>query len=137
MIEDNADAWLIIRAALQQGFPEVTPVWASHATQALTYLETASKEASAKPRLILQDVYLPRREDGWALLKTIKTHPDYQPIPLIVLSQSADLADIQMAYELEAASYITKPATFHQWVSHVYTLRSYWLNVVTLPTSLT
>ncbi|WP_245776934.1 response regulator [Spirosoma endophyticum] len=86
---------------------------------------------------MLQEVYLPRRDDGWALLKTLKTHPVYQPIPVIVLSQSADIADIQMAYELAAASYITKPATFHQWLKYFYTLRSYWLTLVTLPTSLT
>ncbi|SFF29578.1 response regulator [Spirosoma endophyticum] len=65
VIEDNANHWLIIRAALQQGFPEVTPVWASHATQALTYLQTASQEVSTNPgSFYKRSTYLAGMMDG-------------------------------------------------------------------------
>lgn len=133
IVEDNADQWLIIRSVLTQCFPEVEPVWINNTDQAITYLEAHGQVTDKLPRLILTDLYLPRREDGWALLEFIKTHSFVRRPPVIMLSSSTDDGDIERSYSLNASSYIVKPETYHQWLNCFYTFRRYWWEVVTLP----
>ncbi|GAB3894624.1 response regulator [Spirosoma agri] len=133
IIEDNADQWLIIRSALSQCFPEVEPVWTNNATQALKYLEACSTDDAKLPRLILQDLYLPSREEGWGLLDSIKSHTLYRQIPLVILSNSQDHSDVLKSYTFSIASYIIKPITYHQWLTCFYTFRRYWWESVMLP----
>lgn len=133
IVEDNADQWLIIRAALSQCFPEVEPIWVNNPAQTLKYLETSSADENKLPRLILLDLYLPRREDSWGLLESIKTHSLYRQVPVVVLSHSQDHKDIAKSYTYSIASYIVKPFTFHQWLTCFYTFRRYWWESVTLP----
>ena len=133
VIEKDADQWLLIRSALARGFPEAEPVWVNNAAQAMTYLETASRNESSLPRLILVELHLPGREAGFGLLKTLKTHLLYRSIPLVVLSRSQQPTDIVESYGLGIASYIIKPVTTHRWLSCFYTFRRYWLESVALP----
>ncbi|GAB3738143.1 response regulator [Spirosoma lituiforme] len=134
VVENNADHWLIIRSALAQCFPEVEPIWMNHSTQTLSYLDKCSSDNTKLPRLILLEPYLPSQEDGWALLKSIKAHPQYQHIPIITLSHSQDYRDIVKSYSFSVAAYITKPTVYHKWLSCFYTLRRYWWELAILPT---
>ena len=133
IVEDSADQWLIIRSALNQCFPEVEPVWINSSEQAITYLETQSMDIAKLPRLILSDLYLPRMEDGIALLEFIKKHQFYRKPPVIMLSASQDEEVISTVYALNAASYIVKPISFHEWLNCFYAFRRYWWEIVTLP----
>ena len=131
--ESYPEHWLLIRSALAQCFPEVKPVWLNNAAQLLPYLKNASQGECKLPRLILQELHLPRREDGWALLESIKAHPVYQRIPVIALSHSKEQTDIVNSYTSGVASYIVKPTTYHQWLSCFYIFRRYWWESVTFP----
>lgn len=135
IVEDNADHWLLIRSALSQCFPEIEPIWVNNAAQALKHLENCLLDENKLPRLILMDLCLPRREDGWALLESIKTHAFYRRHPVVILSSSQDRADIEKAYAYGVASYIVKPTTYHQWLNCFYTFRRYWWETVALPLS--
>lgn len=135
VIEDNPDHWLIIRSALAQCFPEVDPIWMNHAAQVQTYLETCILTDAGLPKLMLLDLYLPRKEDGFSLLEFIKTHPVYRQVPIVMLSSSSDNRDIEKLYTYSVASYIVKPLTYHQWLKCFTTFRRYWLDIVTLPTN--
>ena len=136
VIEDNPDHWLIIRSALSQCFPEVEPIWLNHAAQVKTYLETCLLTGSGLPKLMLLDLYLPRKEDSFSLLEFIKDHPVYRQVPIVMLSSSSDNRDIEKLYTYSVASYIVKPLTYHQWVKCFGTFRRYWLDTVTLPKTL-
>ena len=131
IVENDADHWLIIRSVLARCFPEVEPIWVNNAAQAVTYLQQASLSKRKMPWLILLELHLPRPKDGWSLLELLKANPGYQSIPVIVLSHSADDNDITKAYTQGVASYIVKPTTYHKWLVCMYSLRSYWWEVVT------
>ena len=126
LIENNADQWLIIRSALSQCIPEVDPIWITNAAQSLTHLENCSPEKTNIPRLILMELYLPRRDDGLALLASIKRHPAYRQVPVIILSNSNDYNDIIETYQYGIASYMVKPSTFQEWLVGFYTFRRFW-----------
>jgi CheY-like chemotaxis protein len=126
VVEDSADQWLLMRSALAKCFPEIEPVWAKTVAQGWQYLETAQSEPTKQPRLVLLDIYVPRREDGFGLIGALKNHPVHRQIPLVVMSHSNDPGDIAEAYSHSVASYIPKPGTFHQWLSCFYTFKQYW-----------
>ena len=133
IIEDNADQWLIIRSVLAQSFPEVEPIWVNNVVQATRYLEVNAADAAKLPRLVLLDLYLPRREDGLSLLEFINGCLFYRKPPVVILSSSKDDDDITAVYAHNVASYIVKPGSYHEWLNCFYTFRRYWWEIVTLP----
>ena len=82
--------------------------------------------SSPRPGLILLDLRLPK-VDGLQVLKTIKTDPALNNIPVVVLSTSASEADIAMAYSNNANSYLVKPVDFQQFSELLETLGTYWM----------
>ena len=132
VIEDNADQWFMIHRALLERFPEVDPIWMQEPVQAIMYLD-ACKDPKDLPRLILLDLYLPHRTQGWNLLTTLKSHHLYREVPVVVLSQSTDAGDISESYNLRVNSYIVKPGNYEKWLDCISLFRQYWWDAVTLP----
>ncbi|MEY4641987.1 MAG: hypothetical protein RLZZ227_1981 [Pseudomonadota bacterium] len=102
----------------------------------LQYLrhEGAYKDTQAHPvpNLILLDLNMPRL-DGREALVQIKADPQLRSIPVIVLTTSKAEEDMLRAYELGAASFITKPVTFEKLVELMKSLGRYWIEFVELP----
>jgi DNA-binding response OmpR family regulator len=82
--------------------------------------------SSPRPGLILLDLRLPK-VDGLQVLKIIKADTDLNTIPVVVLSTSASEADIAMAYNNNANSYLVKPVDFTQFSELLETLGTYWM----------
>ena len=83
--------------------------------------------SSPRPALILLDLRLPK-VDGLQVLKTIKSDPNLNNIPVVVLSTSASEADISMAYNNNANSYLVKPVDFTQFSELLRTVGMYWMS---------
>jgi CheY-like chemotaxis protein len=86
----------------------------------------------AVPILILLDLKLPKI-DGLEVLRRLKSHPKYRTIPVIVLTTSAEVRDIQEAYELGGNSYIVKPVDFDNFVDVASQIEIYWCALNTQP----
>jgi CheY-like chemotaxis protein len=86
------------------------------------------------PKLILLDLYLPERNDGWQVLSEIRalTAPCNQ-VPVVMLSSSNVQADITEAYRRGSSSYLVKPTAYSEWLDYFKQLRTYWWETVTLP----
>ena len=65
IIEDNPDHWTLTRRALQECLPEVVAVHIDTPKQALKLLNDWVTQEWELPKLILQDLYMPDRADGW------------------------------------------------------------------------
>ena len=61
-----------------------------------------------KPDIILLDLMLPGI-DGLEVCKTLKKDPEYQSIPIIMLTAKGEESDIVTGLELGADDYIPKP----------------------------
>lgn len=85
-----------------------------------------------RPDVILLDLNLPRM-DGREVLHAIKTDPELQRIPVIVLTSSKADVDILKSYELNANGYIVKPVTFERLQEVVAAIETFWFTVVVLP----
>lgn len=101
--------------------------------QAMEFLRRQGEYANApRPDLILLDLNLPRK-DGREVLEELKSDPDLQTIPVVVLTTSQAEQDVLRSYRLHANSYVTKPVNFERFLEVVQSIESFWLNVVVLP----
>lgn len=134
VIEDNDDHWILVKTAMQYCLPEVRLVRAATGVQALGYLDQWTTEEWEMPKLILLDLYLPGRGDGWQLLEQIRSlSTPFNQIPVVVLSASNAPADIAETYRRGSSSYLVKPTAAEEWIQYFQQLRAYWWETVTLP----
>ena len=98
--------------------------------QALDYLfrqgEFQDPACSPRPSLILLDLRLPK-VDGLEVLKEIKTDPNLESIPVVILTTSAAGIDMAKAYGCHVNSYLIKPVDFTQFLNLMDALGYYWL----------
>ena len=85
-----------------------------------------AQRANQNPRLILLDLKLPK-VDGLEVLHRIKSNPDTQMIPVVVMTASREEQDVVESYRLGVNSYIVKPVDFDQFTDAVQHLDFYWL----------
>jgi chemotaxis family two-component system response regulator Rcp1 len=133
LVEDDPDHVDLTRIALQTARVPFGLDVVMDGTEALQYLRReAPYEMSSAPDLILLDLNLPKL-DGREVLRAIKSDAELRRIPVIVLTTSSDIADIENAYENHANSFITKPTDFDEFLHAIETMHEYWLSVVRLP----
>lgn len=98
-------------ATLQKALVEVLEQTGYEVTSALDGERGWEMVKEQQPDLVLLDIILPKM-DGFDVLKNIKGDPDTNTIPIIILTNLGDLANIQKALELGAETYLVK-ADFH------------------------
>jgi len=79
------------------------------------------------PKLILLDLKLPKIS-GIEVLKALKSDERTQDIPVVVLTSSREVCDIEDAYALGANSYVVKPVDFVEFRETVQRIGTYWLH---------
>lgn len=71
------------------------------------------KIGGGKFDLIICDVMMPIK-NGWEVIKEVKSNPELNEIPIILLTAKNDEVDMFKGYELGANYYMTKPFTKDQ-----------------------
>ena len=111
--DDPNDVFFLQRAMTKAGVENPIHV-ASDGQQAIDYLQGAGKFADRGefqlPCLILLDLKLPHVM-GLDVLRWIRQQPG-EPLMVILLTASAENADIATAYRLGANAFLTKPSEF-------------------------
>ncbi|WP_287587143.1 response regulator [Candidatus Borrarchaeum sp.] len=101
--------------------------------EAMAFLRREGKFKKApRPDLILLDLNLPKK-DGREVLEEIKDDRDLKCIPVVILTTSHSIDDIEETYSNHANCYITKPVDLNQFVKVVKSIDDFWLNIVKLP----
>ncbi|MFA0758258.1 MAG: hypothetical protein PVTTEEND_001654 [Candidatus Fervidibacter sp.] len=71
-------------------------------------VECLEKAKAEKPDLIILDVMMPRM-DGFEALQRLKSDPETNQIPVIMLTARAQDRDVLQGYQYGADLYLTKP----------------------------
>ncbi len=134
VVEDNTDQWLLIHRAMQQVLPKIKIIRATSQGEVQALLMEWVWDESVMLRLILVDLYLPQRQQGLHVLADIQgLNPPFNQVPVVMLSHSADEADIRECYQRGCAAYVVKPIAFSAWLELFNQLRTYWGETVFLP----
>lgn len=133
--DDDEDIYLIKRAFKDAGIRTDLHI-VRNGEAVLQYLrkegDYGGGDGSPRPDLILLDLKMPKL-DGRDALRAIKRDPDLKKVPVVVLTTSDSQSDVSYCYEEGAASYITKPPQFDDFVSVLQQLGSYWFDLVAMP----
>jgi CheY-like chemotaxis protein len=73
------------------------------------------------PDVVLMDIQLPRI-DGFELIQEMRSHPQWQSIPIIAITALAMPGDENRCLEAGASSYISKPLTIERLLDSLQNL---------------
>jgi CheY-like chemotaxis protein len=138
LVEDNpADVKITQRALRESGVP-VDLMVVRDGQEAIEYLLRQGRHATdpcwRRPDLILLDLNLPRLT-GREVLERVRSTPHLKAVPVVVLTTSRRLEDVQQLYAAGANTYIEKPHEFARFIEVLRTIQVYWLETAVLPTS--
>ena len=106
IIEDEEHARSIYRAFLQ---PERFRLFfAGNGKEGIQHLESCDGIQLPLPDVIISDIMMPEM-DGIAVCRSLKAHPVWCHIPVLVASVLSDNNNIAMALDAGADDYVTKP----------------------------
>lgn len=129
LVEDNPiDVKATLRAAKNLKISN-TIDHVADGDDAITYLTSGQ---NPRPDLVLLDLNLPGR-DGHDVLAVMKADDNLRRIPVVILTTSANDADVLGAYDLGANAYVNKPISLDGWQQVVSQIEGFWFSLVRLP----
>jgi CheY-like chemotaxis protein len=136
LVEDSEDDQLLIKRAFAKAKLSNPLHVVDDGDKALAYLKGegayADRSDHPLPTIILLDLKLPRRS-GHEVLQWLRGNDELKQIPVVILTSSAENADIKRAYELGANSYLVKPVEFEDLLAMVRQVGVYWFLMNELP----
>jgi CheY-like chemotaxis protein len=133
LVEDDPGDVVIAREALKAGRLQSRLTVVPDGVEAMLYLRREEGYVDVeRPDLILLDLNLPKKS-GHEVLAEIKADPQLRKIPVVVLSTSSAIEDVEQSYENYANVFVTKPVDFDHFTSVVKQIDDFFLSVASLP----
>ena len=128
MVDDSARDTEMAMDALKQD-PTIDDIVSMRdGVEALDYLfcrEQFAGRSDGNPAVILLDLKMPRI-DGLEVLRQIKADRTLRTIPVVMMTSSREEQDLVTSYGLGANAYVVKPVRFHDYITAVKTVGSFW-----------
>lgn len=133
LIEDNEGDILMIQEAFEErNIIEKISVVTDGKTALEFLFQTGEYKNAEKPDIILLDINLPIK-NGHEVLMAIKKNALTCKIPVIVLTTSSSQNDIDLSYEHQANSYVTKPIEVDAFYEAIHKIEDFWIQLAKLP----
>ena len=130
LVEDNTSDIELTFRAIQQIDCNFDIIVCRDGQEALDFLFAtgayAERRKNELPQLILLDLNLPK-VSGHEVLKAIRQNQDTQYIPVVMLTTSDEIKDIEQGYRLGINSYVCKPVDYEDFCRTISDLSRYWL----------
>lgn len=134
--EDSENDVFMLKRAFAQAGIEVPMQVVSNGEEAIAYLRGegrfANREEFPLPDLFLLDLKMPRK-NGFDVLEWLRQQPALAQMRVVVLTSSDEIRDVNRAYALGAASFLTKPLDFIEFKDTIQAMYNYWLTLNTRP----
>jgi CheY-like chemotaxis protein len=128
LVEDNPKDLELALVAFEKSQLANEVVVARDGAEALDYLFMRgdyTNRIKGNPAVVLLDLKLPK-VDGLQVLEAIKTTPEIQSVPVVVLTSSREEADLVKSYKLGVNAYVVKPVDFKDFISAIEDLGMFW-----------
>ena len=137
LVEDREDDIILVRRAFAQAYLNNPLFVVRNGEEAVAYFSGTGQYADRSqfpiPDLVLLDLKMPLM-DGFELLQWLRKQPTSQHTPVIVLTSSENLRDVNRAYALGANSFLVKPNDFENYIRLGKLVAELWLVRSRLPT---
>ena len=134
-VEDDPNEVFFLQRALNRAAVANPVHVVTDGQQAIDYLKGegkfADREQFPMPCLVLLDLKLPFVM-GFEVLSWIRQQPG-MTVPVVILSSSAEDADMATAYRLGANAFLTKPSAVSELEDMVRAIKAFWLTHNSLP----
>jgi CheY-like chemotaxis protein len=132
--EDEESDRMIMELAFQRANLSHPLVIVHNGAEAVDYLsgkgKYADRSAHPLPALVVLDLKMPRM-NGFDVLAWLATQPEFRELPAVVLSSSADEADMNKARQLGARDYFVKPHSMDTLIEIAQQMQARWLTAAT------
>ena len=126
LVEDNLADLFIIQEAIDELDLAYHLETATNGEMALKKIKDISQRDSIGLfDLILLDLNIPS-PDGRRVLKFLKADSSYADVPVVILTTSSDLKDINYAYQNHANAFVTKPYDIENFSEYIKNMLLYW-----------
>jgi len=135
IVEDREDDILVMRRAFEKALVTNPVQVVRDGEEAISYLSGEGKFANRAeyplPALVILDLKLPK-VDGFEVLIWIRRQEGIRGLPVIVLTSSNQIRDVNRAYSLGANSFVVKELDFQHAVDFSSFLK-HWLHTARKP----
>jgi CheY-like chemotaxis protein len=132
LAEDREDDIILIQRAFRTGGIPYPLMVVRDGEEAISYLSGvgrySNRELYPEPSLFLLDLTLPVT-DGFEVLRWIRSRPDLKDLPVVVLTASDKIRDVNQAYQLGAHSFLVKTLDFQDAIALAHSISEYWLKL--------
>lgn len=128
LVEDNPNDELLTKMALEKSLPEIEIDVARDGHEVIDYFFGQNNSEYPTPNLIILDLNIPKI-NGLEVLKRLRTETKTMTIPIVVLTSSKEVKDIQLSSKYGANSFIRKPVDFVEFTKIADLIGQYWLDI--------
>jgi CheY-like chemotaxis protein len=133
LVEDDPGDVVIAKEALAASKLNSRLTVVRDGVEALKYLRREDDYRDVvRPDLILLDLNLPKKS-GHEVLAEVKSDPSLRRIPVVVLTTSGAVEDVDMSYDLHANVFVTKPVDFDHFTEVVKQIDDFFIRIASLP----
>ncbi len=136
LVEDSDEDYAALVRAFRQAGVNAPHHRCCDGDEALEYLHQSGRYADAetapRPSLILLDLNLPGT-DGREVLRAVKQDGGLSSVPVIVMTTSANPADILECYRQGANGYQVKTANYEGFKREIQSTVDYWFHTAVIP----
>jgi CheY-like chemotaxis protein len=104
--------------------------------EAIDYLSGAGKYANRAqfpmPGLVLLDLKMPRK-NGMDVLQWVRSQNHLRKLPIIMLTSSVHPEEVNLAYEMGANAFVSKPPGAPERTELARLIKGFWLTMNQLP----
>lgn len=126
--DDENDAFILQRALNKAGISDPVRI-VKDGQQAMEYLagedKYADRDTYPLPGLAIFDIKMPRK-DGFEALQWTRRQRHLDQLPVMMLSSSGELCDIEKAYKLGANAYMVKRPQLNEMCRALKGACHYW-----------
>lgn len=132
LAEDREDDIILIQRAFKTGGIPYPLMVVRDGEEAISYLSGVGRYSNRElypiPSLFLLDLTLPVT-DGFEVLRWVRAQPHLKNLPVVVLTASDRIRDVNQAYQLGAYSFLVKTLDFLDAISLAQSITEYWLKI--------
>jgi CheY-like chemotaxis protein len=131
LVDDSSNDVTLIKAALQKLHFDNKIIVAEDGEEAIDFLYKKGIFTEIQDNslaFILLDIKMPLL-NGLEVLKIIRNDAAFNKIPIVMLTSSRNINDIQECYNLGANSYVVKPINYDEFIKVVVDIGNYWCTI--------